>query len=217
MSYEIRDRIGIGGKVSHDAHHLGSHDVEVSSFFADTTLFSDSVLYRRGHRSLADGGPANTEDLSSFAVSVGGEDVLHRLGYRFGYSKQAKAERDSHAKDEETVSLSLDYGHRFSRAVKGHIVFEYADIDSFNGVADNNRSYATTAVHVYDGRWLYVVQYAHTNTNMGNNEGTFQMSAGYKLSKSLRAHLGYQQIRDDENRTSKRIGGTLEYKFDFAR
>ncbi|MBC6443962.1 MAG: hypothetical protein GDA50_00810 [Alphaproteobacteria bacterium GM202ARS2] len=216
--YEIRERIGVGGKLSFDgARNLGNHDIEASAFFADTTLFSESLFYRRGHRSLNDGGPANTEDLSSFALSLGGENVFGKLGYRLGYSKQAKAEKDADAEDEDSVSLSLDYGHRFSRATRGHIVFEYAGIDSLDGEANNDHKFTTIALQLYDKRWLYAVQYTHVNRQSGNNEGSFRMSAGYRVGKQVRLHLGYQQIRNDENEISKRIGGTLEYTFDYER
>ena len=73
-SYRISERIGVGSALKYNADDYGKHQLDVSTFFADTTFLSDSILHDRGHTNKQDGGLANTEDFPSFAVSLGGSD-----------------------------------------------------------------------------------------------------------------------------------------------
>ena len=61
--YAIRERIGAGFKVRHDLEDFGKHSLEVSSFMADTTFLSDSVLRQRGNTSKEDGALQTLKDL----------------------------------------------------------------------------------------------------------------------------------------------------------
>ena len=98
-SYVIRERIGFGAKLKHDAGDLGRHTLNFSTFFADTSL-SDSLLHARGNTSKEDGGISNTEDFQSFSVSLGGTDfysldnnIAEGLTYGLGYARQAAGKR----------------------------------------------------------------------------------------------------------------------------
>ena len=73
-SYLIRERIGLGAKFRQDAGDLGQHTLNFSSFFADTTALSNSILFQRGTTSKKDGGLSNTEDFRSYSISLNGSD-----------------------------------------------------------------------------------------------------------------------------------------------
>ena len=60
----------------HDLEDFGKHSLEVSSFMADTTFLSDSVLRQRGNTSKEDGGPSNTQRFNSYAISRGSIFIL---------------------------------------------------------------------------------------------------------------------------------------------
>lgn len=72
--YKIAERIGAGFKYSANLEDFGTHQINISSFFADTTFLSDSLIDQRGHTSKEDGGLANTEDFDSYAISISGKE-----------------------------------------------------------------------------------------------------------------------------------------------
>ena len=215
--YEIRDRVGISGHAFYNAPNFGRHSIDAATFFANTTFFSDSFFSRRGHRSLRDGGVANTETLDSFSVSIAGRDVVPNLEYRIGYSKQARAKNPviEDASSETRFSLSAKYRYRFASRLYGNMTVEYMDIDDFLGLEGNQRNQSTVAFALQSGNWQHVVQYSHAALAGSDTEGIFQISSGYRVSKSVILHLGYQQSRG-EGEVIKRIGGMLEYELDFS-
>ena len=84
----------------HDLEDFGKHSLEVSSFMADTTFLSDSVLRQRGNTSKEDGGPSNTQRFNSYAISLEGSNfysltnnIVEGLSYRIGHAVQAAAEK----------------------------------------------------------------------------------------------------------------------------
>ena len=112
--YAIRERIGAGFKVRHDLEDFGKHSLEVSSFMADTTFLSDSVLRQRGNTSKEDGGPSNTQRFNSYAISLEGSNfysltnnIVEGLSYRIGHAVQAAAEKSP--RDEIRYSVSVGY------------------------------------------------------------------------------------------------------------
>ena len=84
---ELAEMLGLGGYVNFNA--AGTHTISTSVFFQDTTFLSDSLGKSRGPRDEDDGGPANTESLSSFAVALdGGFEAVEgfRLPPRFHFT-----------------------------------------------------------------------------------------------------------------------------------
>ena len=74
-TYEFTERIGFGGRLTlltlRD-DRFGEHELSASTFFLDTSFLSHSTLDGRQENNRSDGGVGNTEDLSSFAVSIDG-------------------------------------------------------------------------------------------------------------------------------------------------
>ncbi len=85
--YEFSERIGIAGSVTFGSEKAGTHRFEASTFFLDTSVLAQSTLRSRGTTTRSDGGVSNTEDFSSFALSLNGEDFggIRNLRYHAGY------------------------------------------------------------------------------------------------------------------------------------
>ncbi len=169
--YAIRERIGVGGAMKFNAAERGTHKLDISGFFADTTFLSDSIITRRGQTDEEDGGVSNTEDLSSFAISLGGtdfysltNDFVEGLSYRVGYAKQKAGMCEE--TDERRMSASLEYKHVFSRDLSARLVTEYMDIDHFGGVDAHDRSHGMVALGWDYKQWNLSMSYMHVNNKL---------------------------------------------------
>lgn len=90
--YEISERIGFVGDWRVGAGRYGNHTVSGATFFADTSIFSESALRGRGDTRERDGGVSNTESFKSFVVALNGEEIpmLGNFGYHLSFMRQAK-------------------------------------------------------------------------------------------------------------------------------
>ncbi len=73
--YQFTERVGVGVSVAKDKTSLGKMTLTASTFFADTSVLSNSLFTNRGQNSIRDGGLSNTGNLDSFAVSLTGSDA----------------------------------------------------------------------------------------------------------------------------------------------
>lgn len=74
--YALLQKIGFGTKLESDFGDAGTHTINASTFFADTTSLSHSRINNDGKLRKADGGVSNTEDFSSYSVSLGGKNFF---------------------------------------------------------------------------------------------------------------------------------------------
>jgi hypothetical protein len=98
--YELTERIGLGAAYTLDRPNLGEHRLSASTFFADTSVLSQSAITKpvfgdpateRVNRNRKRfGGASNTKDLSSYAVALEGVaiPVIEGFTYHLGYSDQ---------------------------------------------------------------------------------------------------------------------------------
>jgi hypothetical protein len=222
-SYVIRERIGIGAKLNHDAGDFGRHTLNVSSFFADTVL-SDSVVHARGNTSKDDGGISNTEDFQSFAISLGGTDfysldnnVAEGLTYGLGYAKQAAGA--GNAEDETRYSASLAYTQKLTKDIEADLIAEHMQINHLGGENGHDRSYTTIGLGLDYKNWNLGTTYTHINNDAdeadeGHDGHIYQVSVGYRFSNGLGLSIGYQKS-DEENEEKERIGTLVSYSYDF--
>lgn len=222
--YIIRERIGLGIALKHNAGDYGKHRLDISTFFADTTVLSNSILYKRGRTSKEDGGLSNTEDFSSFAISLGGSDfyslsnnIVEGLSYRIGYAKQAAG--IDNEDDETRYSVSLGYKHRITQDLSAKFLAEYVDINHFGGEASHDRTYSTTALRLNYQQWNLGTSYNYIDNDAEeedeNHDGdVFQISVGYLFGNGIGLDLGYQRS-DEENEVTERIGAMISYSYQF--
>jgi hypothetical protein len=222
--YKIAERIGGGIKYSADLEDFGTHQLNVSSFFADTTFLSDSFIDQRGHTSKEDGGLANTEGFDSYAISVGGKDfyslnnnIAERIFYRLGYAHQEAA--IGNEEDEVRYSISLGYKENFSDRISKTLIFEYMDIEHYSGEEAHDRSYFSTSLGLNLHPWSFATTYTFVDNDAPeepdeNHDGKLlQISIGYSLSEKLKLDFGFKRT-DEEAEVTERFGLGLKYVFE---
>jgi hypothetical protein len=222
-SYVIRERIGLGAKLKHDAGDFGRHTLNVSTFFADTTL-SDSLLHARGNTSKEDGGISNTEDFQSFSVSLGGTDfysldnnIAEGLTYGLGYAKQAAGK--GNAEDETRYSVSLGYTQKLTKDIEADVITEHMQINHLGGENGHDRSYTTVGLGLDYKSWNLGTTYTHINNDAdeadeGHDGHIYQVSVGYTFSNGIGLSIGYKKS-DEDNEEKERIGTLVSYSYNF--
>ena len=222
--YAIRERIGAGFKVRHDLEDFGKHSLEVSSFMADTTFLSDSVLRQRGNTSKEDGGPSNTQRFNSYAISLEGSNfysltnnIVEGLSYRIGHAVQAAAEKSP--RDEIRYSVSVGYKHIFTRDLTARLMTEHMAINNLNGETSHDRSYNNLALRFNYKNWFAGAAYTlidnEADEEKENHDGhVFETSAGYNFPFGLSVEVGYKRS-DEENEEKELLGTLLKYSYSF--
>ncbi len=223
--YTVREKIGVGGYGKLKAGDFGTHRLDVSTFFADTTFLSNSILYERGVNHKSDGGVSNTDNFSSVAVSLGGSDfyslksnIPEGLSYRIGYAHQAAGEGDETSEDRYT--FSGQYEHVFTSDLKGRILGEVVHINHLNGEAPHDRTYATVGAELSYQQWVLGSTYTYINNenpedaDEAQNGEVFQASLGYLFGNGITVGAGYK-YQEEEGEKNYRIGAMIGYSLAF--
>ena len=223
-SYLIRERIGLGAKFRQDAGDLGQHTLNFSSFFADTTALSNSILFQRGTTSKKDGGLSNTEDFRSYSISLNGSDfysldnnIVEGLSYGLGYAKQAAGIGND--ADEDRFSRSLGYQFKLNEDIKSKFIVESMAINQLGGEAAHDRNYTTVGLGFDYQNWNFGASYTHINNDADEEDESYdghirQISAGYSFSNGLDFTIGYK-TSDQDNEKSARLGILFARSYDF--
>jgi len=185
--YEVTEKIGAGVAYTFAREGEEGHRIAFSSFFADTSVLSNSVITSRGRTYKADGGVSNTEDLSSFAVSLDGP-VGSAFSYHFGWRHLAGGV--SETEDENGLVMAIRGEHALSESVTFSPLFEVVRLLNADGL-DQNRTYITGAFQIGLAPWNIAVSYTHrsndtTDVTLSESEDDlFQLSGGYEFGNGV--------------------------------
>jgi hypothetical protein len=223
--YTVREKIGIGGYGRINAGDYGTHRIDVSTFFADTTFLSNSILYERGVTHKSDGGVSNTENFSSVAISIGGSDfyslnsdIPEGLSYRIGYAHQAAGEGDEASEDRYT--FSGQYEHVFSADLKGRVLGEIVHINHLNGEGPHDRTYNTVGAELDFRQWSLGSTYTYVRNenpeepDEAQDGEVFQASLSYNFANGITLGAGYK-YQEEEGEKNHRIGALIGYSLTF--
>lgn len=218
--YEITERIGFGGSYTFDTQDAGSHTVTASTFFADTTFLSESTGTGRGNVTKSDGGASNTEDFSSFVISVDGEDLggIDNLYYKIGYRHLSEGDADSGGDDEQGIVGTLGYVFPVNDRVDMDVLTELVDISNFEAGTDDNRYFTLSAITTIDEVWN--VTFGYTSRDIDVDGGSdiddhlLQISGGYDFGQGTTAEIGWRNTEEDSTDTYI-IGGLIRHSFEF--
>jgi hypothetical protein len=201
--YSFDDQIGLFGAIDLGRELIGRHVFSGSVFMVDTTFLSDSTITKRGQTSLSDGGPGNTEDLSSFALQYNGIDVpifdMPILQYDVGFISQAKGEGDEERQYGGVAGLALTIpldGDPWRTASNQYQAIqplvEYARFENWTGADDATADYLTIGIEYFYGDWDFNVSATLRDTDGITNEDDendylIQATVSYQL-------YGYQAL-----------------------
>jgi hypothetical protein len=218
--YELTEKIGFGADVTFGDEASGEHTLSGSTFFADTSFLAQTFINSRGQPRIGDSGPSNTEDLSSFAVSLDSESVpaLGGIGYTLGVSHQGKGRADTN--DETSYAVGVFGSFELSEDLTLEPLIEYVRRDNAGAtIADTD--YLTLSSALLHGPWNLAASY--TNRNMDpNTAGTpdvedhlYQVSGGYAFENGLTADLAYR-FAEEANIDTHIIGLLFTYELELS-
>ena len=221
--YAIHERIGIGA-----IRRFGRGQLELATFFADTTFMSDALLTNRRRTRKNDGGVANTESLSSLAISLRGDlpeddnGLLSEPIYRLGYARQAAGKPASGRKESVESRYAVGLGGNFNFAsdwvLRG--LGEAVWVKNFRGEKDRRRIYGTVSLRLKHGDWHWHAFHAGKfnraeERREDENDYLNELSVGYDLDEYWAIDWGYSWIKD-AGINSQLINLMLSYKYDWG-
>ena len=206
--YEMTDKIGAGASVK-----LGpdsKHRLTFNTFFADTSFLSDTTHKDTEALSKEDGGVSNTEDFSSYSISLEGEIIEH-FGYQLSHRILAAGKGDKN--DEKGYSASLEYSLEFSKDYRLIPFVEYASFDSYEG-SENDAEYLTGSLSLEISS--FNISAAYTSRNFEGKDAIsdyqYQFSAGYAFDSGFSADLGWKEAEKSEIKSCS-LGLIVSYCF----
>lgn len=195
--YELAEQIGVAGDVRFAAAG-GQHQFTVGTFFADTSILSESALTNRGRTRESDGGAGNTGDFSSYVVSLEGESFTAAPGIAYHL---AHVSRDSDGAGETTekgYAAALRYGFT-AGAVEVGTLIEMVHFSDRSGTAGSDADYLTTAVGATWGKWHLALSRTARDTRASGSDvddSLNQASVGYAFDNGIGVHVGYRHARE---------------------
>ncbi len=238
--YAIVERLGYGIALKQNFEDLGTHKLDVSTFFKDTTSLSNSVITDRGKTKKSDGGVSNTQDFSSYSISLEGKNFfslsnnfVDGLSYKLGHAKQSKATKNlgsnsanssaindntALTNDEKRSSISLMHKSLIAPNLSMRILTEFMKIEHLTGEDGHDRDYMTTGLDFYYKKFNVGGTYTQeTNEAAEEDEAiddkVYQVSVGYLVNNNLHFHVGYKKA-DEENEIKHTLGAMIQYYFD---
>ncbi len=216
--YEITEMIALGFAYEFELGDAGAHTLAANTFFADTTVLSESLITNRGRVSLSDGGSANTERFNNYAVALSGEEMaaLPGLSYNLGFTYLSAGIGD--VADQTGYVFGLAYENEYANGVTMNVTGEVAYFNNIGGTLDDG-TYFTAGLELSNGSWHGELAGALRDINLdgGGSEDTsfVQLSGGYEFDNGLDLTLGYAYV--DEDSVGSHVFGVRLYKaFNFA-
>lgn len=200
--YEVTEKIGLGGALTFGANEEGEggHRLAAAIFYADTTALSESAFTNRGRVRELDGGVSNTEDLSSFTVSIDGP-LSDNFSYHAAFRHLAAGVTET---DDENGFVGGVYGEiEFQDDVVLAPVAEIVYLDNADGL-DQSRLYLTTGVRIGFGQWNVSVSNTVRSTDADDpllespDDDLLQASVGYEFDNGIGIDVGYLRLDEDQ-------------------
>ncbi|MBO0332115.1 hypothetical protein J0X12_00720 [Sneathiella sp. CAU 1612] len=212
--YELAEMIGFGGGFSFDA--LGEHTISASTFFQDTSFLSNSVGTKRGPLRLSDGGVANTEDFSSFAVALDGNfQQLAGFRYHLGFSSLGAGE------DGNDRQLGYAVGGEYAFNVGENVTLspmaEYVYFDNYGGINDDTANYFTAGLAFNYENWVASSTYQLRDTKVSGvttDDYVVDLTLGYEFDMGLGVAAAWRGA-EESNVDSEGLGLLLSYAIEF--
>lgn len=218
--YEITEKLGVGGSYTLETPDAGAHTFAANAFFADTSFLSGSLFTKRDTLNENDGGVSNTEDFSSYVVSLEGEDLagVENLYYKLGYRNQDEGDQTVGGDRETGYVVTLGHVFPINDRIEVDALAEYTDISNFEAGADDNEYITLSTIVTLDDRWNLTVGYTERNIDVDGgadvDDHLLQVSGGYDFGQGTTAELGWRNSEEGGN-DSDIIGGLIRHTFEF--
>lgn len=216
--YELAEQIGFGGAYTFETETAGKHTLAANLFFADTTVFSDSIFTSRGRVSVNDGGAGNTGRLNNFSVTLDGFEIPGMTGfsYHIGYRHLSPGMGDFGAENGYVAGIA----HEMETSSGATIGFtgEIAHFTNAGGTPDN-ATYFTPGLSIafehLHGEVSGTVRRINFGGGGGQTDYLAQISAGYTFDNGVDVSVGYTHVVEAAVR-SHIFAARLSKSFEFS-
>ncbi len=216
---ELIDRIAATAEFSFGANQSAVHQLSISTFFEDTSFLSGSLGFSRGTKDLSNGGPSNTENFESIAVSLTGSDFEALPGFTYKIGARHQAKGVDGVSDETAVvlaatrTLGLSNGHSLTW------IGEIAPVWNVDG-SDDDVFYASLGFAYQARPWTFIVTGTSRRRDLADgrtyDDYNFQTSVEYGLRNGFTLAFAHEFLRD-QNIDSRRFGIRLSKVINLAR
>jgi hypothetical protein len=214
--YNLREKIGAGIVAK-----LENSKITASSFFNDNTGLSRSAISDRGRAPREDGLAGNNSTLSSYAISMEGENFFGFDGwfYNLGYRNLSVSNIDGRETEKGYV-FGSEYLYEIGMNTALIPFFEVTKINNFTGEKNRDALYTTLALIGRYSSWSASASFVTRNIDQPNNslsdisDKQFEISIGYKFNDNLTLDVSRAEIEED-NRSGTIVGANLSYLYKF--
>lgn len=216
--YEFSERIGFAGGVKLGNDRVGMHALSAGTFFLDTSPLGGSIFTTRPRRKRSDGGVGNTEDFSSYVVTLDGAGVggLPDLRYRVSFIHQRAGAGDQ--SDENGVSIGVTNKFKLGGGVDISPLVEYAHFADADGVEGQKRKFLTLSTLLERDGWNAALSFTARDTQAPDgtdtNDMLFQASAGYRFAFGLGIDVGWR-LANESSLQTETLGLLISYTYAF--
>jgi len=195
--YNLREKLGMSLSAL-----LEHSKLTVNTFFNDFTGLSSSAIDNRGKESKNDGIAGNTGTLSSYSITLEGNNILdieewhYYLGYRV-LDVDNIANRDT----EKGYVASSEYIYPLGLNTNLIPFIEYTKIRNFTGEQSRNADYTTLALILEYSSWTASTSYVKRSIDQNQrtsdiNDKLMQISLGYKFTNNLSLDFTRSTIKE---------------------
>jgi hypothetical protein len=224
QEYQLVGKLGAGIEGRADLEDKGVHKFYFSGFYNDSSIFNDSIFSRREQVQGESGSSANDNSLSSYIISLSGEDMvlMPKLFYNISYRSLDPYE--------EGYSFAVGLRYDFTDNFKIHPFFEMVTINNFN--SSNNRfgaefsdilpgdyEYSSFIFPIRFARWG--LTYAHLykdidlSSQVQSNKKQQEISLSYNIGDNIKVELGRKREDISDQKTINNFGLVFNYSNDF--
>jgi len=211
--YELSEVWGLGAAYTFNTD-FGKHTLAVNTFFADTTVLSESLFTNRGRTHRGDGGAGNTGRLDNFAVTLFGEEMPSLPGFKYNIGYRHLSAGSGDYGDENGFIVGLAKETEIGNGLKLGLLGEVAYFDNYGG-ANDKVSYATLGTSLARGPWHGELTGEFKHSDIEGSARLLQVSAGYGFESGYDVSVGYAYEHTEE-RNDQFIGVRLTKCFNFA-
>lgn len=218
--YNLREKLGAGVVAL-----LENNSIGFNAFFNDTTGLSSSALNNRGSADSNNGIAGNTGTVSSYSLSIEGEDLfgIENWFYNAGYRNLGvKGNSTINGLDrgrEKGFVFGSEYLYKLAQQTSIVPFVELVKIDNFAGEKSRNATYTTFALIGKYSAWTASSSFVTRNIKQPQrgynvNDRQLQFSIGYKFTDNLTFDVSRANIKE-AGYAGSLIGATLSYVYKF--
>jgi hypothetical protein len=214
--YNLREKLGAGISA-----FLENSKITINTFYNDTTGLSRSALSNRSRAPSSNGIAGNTGTLSSYSVSMEGENLfnIENLFYNVGYRSLGVASVQNRARETGYV-VGSEYVYKITEATSLIPFVEVVRISNFTGERGRDAVYSTFALMTKYSSWIASVSRLDRNIKSGQSgtprvgDNQLQLSVGYKFNDNLTLDFTRANIKES-GRNGVMLGAVLSYIYKF--